>query len=241
MKGAWFFVLACLASAQSQDGAKIFRQSCAVGYCHGSGGTVGRAPALVDRQFDAAFVLKVTSDGIPNTGMPAWKDRLSPAELNAVVAYVVKISGGSGTAVAAASPVSAIPADARKGRDLFFDAIRGTRCSTCHAVEGKGIAIGPNLTAGAPPTMQAIRNGKPASVRQARVANDAFPALLVDQKEEWARVYDLTVPPPVLRTVAKAELSWLGGSSWKHADAISSYRDEDLRSVAEYLKWLSSR
>lgn len=51
-------------------------------------GTVGRAPALVDRNFDAGFVLKVTSDGIPNTGMPALKDRLSPADLHAVVARV---------------------------------------------------------------------------------------------------------------------------------------------------------
>ena len=229
------------AAAQTPDGAKIFRQSCAVGYCHGSGGTVGRAPALVDRRFDAGFVLKVTSDGVPNTGMPAWKDRLNAAELNAVVAYVVKISGGSGTAVAAASFAHAIPSGASKGRELFFDAIRGTRCSTCHAVEGKGIAIGPNLAAEAPPTVQAIRNGKPATVRQARVGTDAFPALLVEQRDEWTRLYDLTVAPPVLRTVAKADVSWQGGSSWKHADAISSYRDEDLRAIAEYLKWLSSR
>jgi mono/diheme cytochrome c family protein len=232
-------LLALALSAQSPDGAKLFRLSCAVGYCHGSGGTVGRAPALVDRRFDAGYVLKVTRDGLPGSGMPAWKDRLNPAELNAVVAYVVQVSGGSGTAVHAPSAAHAIPPEARRGRDLFFDPFRAARCSTCHALEGKGTAVGPNLAAGAP-AIQLMRDGKPASVRQARIGGDAFPALLIEQKGEWMRLYDLTVAPPVLRTVHKSGVQWSGGASWKHAAAVASYSDADLRAIAGYLQWLST-
>ena len=85
-------------AADAMDGARIFRQSCSVGYCHGSGGTAGRAPKLIGRAYQHEFAMKATRDGIPNTGMPGWKDRLKPAELDAVVAYVVRISGGQAQA-----------------------------------------------------------------------------------------------------------------------------------------------
>jgi mono/diheme cytochrome c family protein len=238
---AGLLLAACLAAvAQSPEGAKIFRQSCAVGYCHGSAGTAGRAPALVDRRFPADHVLKVVRDGMPATGMPGWKDRLSAGELNAVVAYVVHVSGGTGQAMAGATASASIPAAAKRGRDLFFDPVRATRCATCHALEGKGTAVGPNLAAGAP-NVQLIRTGKPAAVRQARAGSDAFPALLVEQKDDWTRVYDLTVAPPVLRTLAKSDLTWSSGASWKHSTAVASYSDADLQAIAGYLQWLSTR
>ena len=81
--------------------------------------------------------------------MPAWKGRLSAAELNAVIAYTLKINGGSQHFIPVPSDqlaAHALPAAAQKGKDLFFDPIRGTRCGTCHAAESWGAAIGPNLT-----------------------------------------------------------------------------------------------
>jgi len=231
-------------AADAVDGARIFRQSCSVGYCHGSGGTAGRAPKLIGRAYQQDFVLKVTRDGVPNTGMPGWKDRLKPAELDAVVAYVVQISGGLVQA-GAASPAATTPAvemskEAQRGKALFFDPVRGTRCSTCHALEGMGTPAGPNLAA-ASYDPKAMREGKPATVRQARTTGgDAFPALVVEQSDAATKVYDLTLPPPVLRTFAKGQLSFSGGSQWRHSQAVTKYNDAEMGLIATYLRWVSA-
>ena len=241
------FLLALPLCAQDvfEHGAKVFRMTCAQGYCHGSGGTQGRAPKLIGRNFDSAYILKTVQDGIPNTGMPAFKERLPAQELNAVTAYVVKISGGDTSKLAAASSAPVMremPADAKPGKELFSDAIRGVnRCSTCHAMEGIGTAVGPNLAA-AGYDLDAIRNGKPASIRQAATkSGDRFPALVVGTKEKTIQVFDLTVAPPVLRTFSKDDLTFSGASAWRHANAVSNYTDGDFTAIAAYLKWVAER
>jgi mono/diheme cytochrome c family protein len=234
-------LLAQAPAAPEARGAKIFAQSCAVGYCHGSGGSAGRAPRITGRGFERPYVLKVVRGGIGGTGMPGFQGRLGDAEIAAVVNYVVAISGGI---VTEAGPVAARPAPpaVERGRELFFDAVRGTRCSTCHALEGRGIAIGPNLGVLARASAAGIRKAAAPNVRSADIAGDRFPALLVEQKEDWLKLYDLTKPPPVLRTVAASETRLDGAAGgWSHAAAIAHYTDAELASVAEYLRWLASR
>ncbi|MBK5291921.1 MAG: c-type cytochrome [Acidobacteriia bacterium] len=235
-------------AADPAEGAKIFRQSCSVGYCHGSGGTAGRAPKLIGRVYQHEFVMKVTRDGIPNTGMPGWKERLKPAELDAVVAYVVRISGGvlpAGAPASAAGAATAVAAvemskEAQLGKALFFDAVRGTRCSTCHALEGMGTPAGPNLAA-AFYDGKAMREGKPATVRQARTpGGDSFPSLVVEQTDATMKIYDLTLPPPVLRTFVKGQVSFSGGSDWRHAKSVSHYSDAEMGLIEAYLRWAAS-
>ena len=236
------FSAAAFAQNDAERGAKIFKQTCTVGYCHGANGGAGRAPVLAGRNLDSAYVAKVTRDGIAGTGMPAWKDRLSAGDLNAVIAYTLKINGGS--AIFAPVPASelaaqAIPAAAAAGKALFFDPIRGTRCGTCHALESWGAAIGPNLTH-SQPTLALMRNGKGGQAQSATIAGGApFPALLVESKGGTARVYDLTTAPPVLRTIAAKQLRLGGKAQWKHADFVSTYSDSELNAIAEYLKWLA--
>lgn len=236
---------AALTAADLDLGAKVFRQSCAVGYCHGAGGTQGRAPKLTGRNFDPKLVQKVTLDGIPNTGMPGWKERLNQQELDGVIAYVVKISGGDPAALTSSGSSGgavAMPPEVRRGKELFFDAVRGVnRCGTCHSIEEMGIPIGPNLAIGSHDTA-AIRAGKPAQVRQARTSDgDTFPALLVEQQAAFTRVYDLKTVPPVLRTFTKGEITLGGGSTWSHSKAVGGYSDAELSDIASYLKWVASR
>lgn len=222
-----------------EKGAQVFRQTCAQGYCHGSGGTQGRAPKLIGRAYDGAAALKIIREGVPNTGMPGFGQRLSGAELDAVTAYVVRISGGdlSTLTASAKNAAAAMPADAAKGKALFFDALRGVnRCGTCHAMEGMGTAVGPNLATGSH-TVEAIRNGKPASIRQASIGAERMPALVVEQTTDSVRFYDLGGMPPVLRTAAKGTVTFQGGSGWRHAEAIKGYSAADLEAIATYLNW----
>ena len=234
------------AQVSDERGAQIFRTSCAVGYCHGSAGHPGRAPALAGRKLDPAHVLKVTSDGLPGTGMPGWKGRFSPAELEAVVAYVNKISGSATPAgavpAATTTAAAAMPAAAARGKQLFFDAVRGYRCGTCHAVEGSGTPAGPNLAALPAGYDFSFRRGSAGSVRRASLAGgDSFPALVVEEIDSFLKLYDLTTPPPVLRTVPSGSVRLAAESQWRHAKAVQNYSDEELQTIAGYLRWLSTR
>lgn len=237
------FALTAFAMAQDPDrGAEVFRSTCAQGYCHGSGGTQGRAPKLIGRNFDGPTAAKIIADGVPNTGMPGFRQRLQGTQLDDVIAYVVKISGGDlRTLRSSASAAGAgISTGAAKGKALFFDALFGVdRCSTCHLLEGVGTAVGPNLASGGPYAAAAIRQGKPAAVRLATLkSGEKFPALVVAQGD-WLEIYDLGGNPPVLRTVAKGDAAFSGGSPWNHAQATKRYRDADLTAIAEYLAWAS--
>jgi mono/diheme cytochrome c family protein len=232
-----------------ERGAEVFRRSCAQGYCHGTAGAQGRAPRLTGRNYEQGVVAKIVRDGVPNTGMPGFRNQLGAEQLEAVVAYVVRISGGNYVAGAGGGGVTAaaMPVEAAKGKALFFDATRGVkRCGTCHAVEGMGTPVGPNLAVGATAeeavTIAAIRRGRGAGLRLARVDGEApFAALVVEQTREAIRLYDLTAIPPVLRTIAKGEVQLSGGAQWAHSAAVDNYTDEELRLINQYLRWLAAQ
>src|SRR6202044_3335900 len=93
--------------------------------------------------------------------------------------------------------------EATRGRDFFFDSVRGVdRCSTCHQVQGLGIAVAPIATI--PATPAAVRNAATPDVRTARVGADVFPMLIISNGGRRTVLYDLTTPPPVMRTVDSA-------------------------------------
>jgi putative heme-binding domain-containing protein len=101
--------------------------------------------------------------------MPAWKGRLTEAEIGAVVAYVLtlsKLTSDSAEATLAA-PVASLPAaaseappkeseslpvdsgifgNAEQGKALFFDLSNDWHCSACHRIGGPGSSVGPDLS-----------------------------------------------------------------------------------------------
>ena len=149
-------------------GSAIFTQSCSVGYCHGVAGKAGRGPRLRGREWDKNYLFKVTFEGIPNTSMPAWKDRLTEADIAAVVAYILTLSkltsdnGDAPVAVATNSPALAAGASSakpepstvggallgeiEKGKALFFDSSNDWHCAACHRIGATGANVGPDLS-----------------------------------------------------------------------------------------------
>ncbi len=241
--------LPILAHAQDifTQGEQVFRKTCAQGYCHGTGGTQGRAPKLIGRNFESDFVTNVVRAGVPNTGMPGFAQSLPNDQLQAVIAYVLRVSGAdvskmpnATAAVAAGAPLRPMSNDVRRGKQLFFDAVRGVnRCGTCHSLEGWGIPIGPNLAAGGPYSAASLRAGKNSSVRTATAGADTFPAIVIAQNKEQLRLYDLTTSPPVLRTFASGAVRLSQGSRWTHAGVTKTYSDADLGAIAVYLGWMA--
>ena len=239
--------LACPQNLQEavKHGEEVFNKSCATGYCHAiRGGSGGGAPRLAARGFDQAYINTATMRGIPATAMPAFAGVLSRPDLAAVVAYVATLNGianpslaPAGFPGAAAGPSQpALPPEATRGRELFSEAVRGFgRCSTCHEVGGIGISVTTPI-AKIPADVAALRALATPEVSTATVGSERMPALLVSKGARGVIFYDLTTPPPVLRTVDPAAVKFSEGSPWHHAQVIAGYTDQDLSAILTFLR-----
>ncbi len=239
----------CLAAQGAQEiirrGEDVYTTNCATAYCHGPRGAIGGAPRLAARGFEVDFINATIRGGVPGTAMTAFAGKLQPSELSAVVAYVANLNGvaapagrGGGPGAGAAVPPSApsLPPEATRGRDLFFEAVRGVdRCSTCHEVDGLGIPVA-GAIATIPADARALRALATPHVTAATVQDEAMPALVVSNGSRSVIFYDLTTRPPVLRTVEPSAVKLTDGSTWRHSSALGSYNDAALDSILVFLR-----
>jgi cytochrome c oxidase cbb3-type subunit 3 len=128
-------------------GQLTFASSCAG--CHGLDGRGSeKAPNIAANvkveHFTDAQLADIISNGVPGTGMPAFR-ALSPAQVRAVVGYL-RVLQGKGKA-------RALPGDADQGKKIFFGK---ADCSTCHTISGQGGFLGPDLSASGSMSADAI-------------------------------------------------------------------------------------
>ena len=219
-------------------GADVFSKSCATGYCHGpKGGSGSTAPRLAARGFSEEYISQTVRRGIPSTAMPAFADVLPREQLAAVIAYVDSLNGiAPRSAAPEAESEKKLPPEAARGRELFFDSLRGFgRCSTCHQVDDFGVPVASPI-AKIPADAAALRQLATPHVETATVAGESFSALVVSQGKNQTKLYDLTSPPPVLRTLAPASVMLKETSNWQHASALSAYSDADLQAILTFLR-----
>lgn len=231
-------------------GEEVYRVTCATSYCHGVDGAAAGAPRLAARDFDAAYIANVIAGGVKDTPMVGFANALSDEDLRAVMTYVARLNGimnpqfGSNDPLASLGIAVANPrriplaGEEQAGRELFFDAYdKGlNRCSTCHEMEGIGIPVAAPI-ATVPASVRALRNLATPNVVTATLDGDAMPALLLSEGKAGTLFYDLTVVPPVLRTVQpEAALDFADRSDWRHADAIAAYTDRELERVLAFLR-----
>ena len=232
IRAALLIASALLVEAQDR-GEQIFNKSCATGYCHGSKGGPGGAPRLAARGFDRTYINDTVAQGLPGTAMPAFGTILPRADLAAVVSYVATLNGVA--ASVAASPAPTLSGDAARGRDLFYDPVRSFgRCATCHEVAGKGIAVATPI-AKVPTDVAGLRALAPV-VSTATWNGETMPALVLSKGARAVIFYDLTSPPPVLRTVEPSAVKIAEGSGWKHSSMLSAYNDAELASILNFLR-----
>jgi len=223
------FVLFAIAPLMlAQSGADVFAKTCGSGYCHGANGQGGGAPKLAARGFDEAYITSVTRAGVPGTAMQGYGTTLTRPEFAAVVAYV---AGLNGIAPRTDQPATkTVTGEAAKGRDLFSDPVRGfARCSTCHQVNGVGIAV---AAIGRIPLD--LRNITSSHVRFVQAGEEKFPALIVSQGGRRVSVYDLSVAPPVLRSFDSGEVKIGDPAALKHPDL--PYSEAELKSIGAFLR-----
>jgi putative heme-binding domain-containing protein len=193
------------AFAAEIDGTQIFKLRCSVGYCHGAEGKPGRAPKLRERDFTGAYLHKVITDGIPNSSMPAFKELLKPAEISAVVNYVLSLCGKAPEQQT--NPAEPAPVSFDKGKALFFDTANENNCGVCHAIDGAGAAIGPDLRKvkrTRAELIAAIENPPESKLTRITLKNgDTIQGIHKDE----THIYDTEGLPPVLRSLSKADIA----------------------------------
>ena len=223
-------------------GEAVFASTCAVGYCHGSKGSAGSAPRLAARGFDQSYIATTAARGIARTAMPSFASALSRPDFTAVVAYIATLNGianpslGDREDIPSTQSKAPPSAEAARGRVLFSDAVRGFgRCSTCHEVNGIGISVATPISQ-IPASVSVFRSLSTPQVSTAIVDTESIPVLVVSNTKRSVIFYDLTLAPPVLRTLEPSAVEVSTGSSWRHASVIESYSDTELAAILEYLR-----
>ena len=239
--------------------------SCSSAYCHGAGGMGGGAPRLRGRDLDPAYVFKTVTNGVPGTPMMAFKGDLSEEQRWKLVAFVLSpvtanepSAGGpaeSGSRSGAPSLIkgevgSLMPSgDAASGRDLFYDLANQRSCHGCHAIQGVGAKVGPDLGAfasgksdaqvlSAVLTPHIVTDPKYTSVTITMADGDRIMGVKKDEGGDVVRVYDTTALPAVLRTLAKAEIVKMESSqqSVMPGNYGSVYTEKQLADIIAFIK-----
>ena len=97
-------------SAFGADGAIAYQQNCAV--CHGDQRQGGAGPSLADAKWDKVqrnhdALVKVIGNGLPASGMPAWKDTMDAKTIAAIADYL--LTPATPAASAETSPLARYP------------------------------------------------------------------------------------------------------------------------------------
>jgi putative heme-binding domain-containing protein len=118
-----------------EDGGRAFRNSCQS--CHGPDGDeipgVDLGRGVFKRASTDADLVRIIRNGVPGTPMPPVN--VSEEQASRIVAYL--------RSVAASKRSTSASGDAVRGKALFDG--KGA-CVTCHAVNGVGGRLGPELT-----------------------------------------------------------------------------------------------
>lgn len=138
------------------------------------------------------------------------------------------------------------PAQAKRGRALFFETAKPQPCGTCHSVAGKGTAVGPDLKTWAriPPraAAMAITASVTEKVVSAKPANGPeFPAMKVSEDATNVQLFDLSATPPAPRTLPKAEVKLGPNSTWRHPPGVTKPTPEELADLIAYIRWAGAK
>ena len=134
---------------------------------------------------------------------------------------------------------SAIPQQVQHGEALF-----GERCTQCHALKGRGTAVGPDLSVmGRLPVRAiatAIRSTATQYVQTVKLkSGESFPGMPLAGDESRPQFYDVSKMPPELRQIERSDIKSNTASqdAWKHPPAIANYTGEEIADIVAYIRY----
>lgn len=240
-------------AAELEAAGNLFAITCSSSFCHGEAGVGARGPSLRNRDFPPDFVRNTMMNGRSGTPMPAFKNALTPGEINLIAAYVMSLSPenhqadtGPSTAAGPAEPPP--PSEqALRGSALFFDGTRVAGCGLCHSYGDKGGLMGPDLSGVAKQAPTAIYQ----SIVDAKASAEGFAAVTVtakdgtrisgiahDRNDTQIGLFDISSAPPALRRFYIADGIKIepvtGAALYKHD--LSAYSKTELADLIAFLK-----
>jgi putative heme-binding domain-containing protein len=224
--------------ADLQDGARVFRNSCA--NCHGPDGDqiagIDLGRGVFRRELSDTDLVRIIRTGIPGTPMPATN--MSEEQAGKVVAYL--------RSTAATKRSTSVAGDPARGK-MLFDGKGG--CLGCHRVGPTGSRLGPELTSIGrvrraidlersllEPAAEILPTGrfyrvvsKDGVTTTGRLLNlDTFTVQLMDQREQ-------------LRSFVKADLREHGWAPTPMPSYQGKLTTQEIADVISYLVSLKGR
>lgn len=136
---------------------------------------------------------------------------------------------------------SAAPSQIDRGEALFLDPALG--CGTCHALKGKGTAVGPDLRgiARLSPAgiAMAVRSSVTQYVQIVKLKSDeSFPTMPPAAGDQAVQLFDLSKMPPEPHKVERADIvSTTPNGVWKHPPSTRKYTNEQLADIIAYVRY----
>ena len=131
-------------------GEKLYKQACQT--CHGGNGTGDRGPALATGKFphgasDGQIFINIRN-GIAGSQMPPFS-KLSTEQVWQLLTYIRSLNGAN------IKVNEVVEGDPAAGQTLFFGK---ASCSGCHAINGRGSIMAPDLSTAGANGAQTLRN-----------------------------------------------------------------------------------
>jgi mono/diheme cytochrome c family protein len=129
------------------------------------------------------------------------------------------------------------PTQLQRGEALFFDAAQG--CGACHALKGKGTAVGPDLKDIARLSPRGIAMAVRATVTQyvqtvTLKSGRTFPAM----PPNGDQYYDLSKNPPEPVTAAAGDVaSKAANNGWKHPPSGWNLTPQQMADLVAYVRY----
>lgn len=139
---------------------------------------------------------------------------------------------------------SGLPPQVERGQALFLD--ESNACASCHALKGKGTAVGPDLKIISSMAPRAIVTMVKSTLTQYVINvkpknGAAFPAMPGAKDDKTIQLYDLSKMPPEARKMDLADIeSMHNNESWKHPPLTRQYSPEQMADIIAYIKWAGS-
>lgn len=99
-----------------------------------------------------------------------------------------------------------------RGRELFLHSSKGMACATCHQLEGKGTAVGPDLVqlasvVGPRAMVITIKMTMTAYVQEVKLhSGRTFPGIPKEKHADVVEIYDVSQKPPMLEKFHSADI-----------------------------------